>query len=905
MPQIPISTSRIAARTGRTSGPFLDQSINPEAYGAGVGRALQGVGEAAQNVGASAFDLHERKQRERVANSVAQSDFTPVEVRTRQEVGADAAGYHDTILERYDDFIEEKANEIDDDATRMEFRRQMELQRNEVSSRAVLYEERAAQAASVSEANASLSTLENKLLVDPTMYETYVRQGSDVIAARPNLTQAQVGELQQQWRHNAARSRFTGMLEAATSVTDIDNIEAELRGETEGGPDWTQEFAPDDYKRMADGIDTVRRAFITAADAQARAAIDTLEARNSGLTLVPRAELAAAATLVRDSRNPVTQAQFARILRDQELIRTSQGANPAQIRADINSANNGAAYPGTPAPVATAINRAAGTFDVSASYLGATVMREYGGLFKGDKTDYGVKAATSSATGVMQFIDETFLDTMKDGVTPQRIGVSIAGMSDAEILALRSDPTISVMAGAAFAEKNKVYMQRELGRSVDDAELYMAHFLGAKGALTLLRGAATDPRQFASDLLPAAAGANRSIFYDGGRPRTVQEVYNSLARTFVTEPSHVAFGDDETRQRIVDNMETALGNDPMSFAQSQGKFDVGSLSDEASFAARGQSARAVADHYSIPMQDFKPLTIDEAAMLQKQMEDGDADAVLDVLSNVQGMGGDVARAAFAQLGEKDKVYAFAAGLAYEAQAPTAASDVIRGRKRLEENPAIKDEIGNTSEIAQAFTKATGGSLFEIAPRDRQAIQDAAFAHYVETFAARGGTGLDETAFGRSVQAVLGGSENAPAVGNVNGATVVLPKGVDAGMMNQALDNMTVADWTRMSPQKTPPRYVTGEVADPRDLANEAVLRSVGGGQYKIMLDDGTFLVTGIFGQAGRLEAYLFAPDAKTVSELVGRNAGDPREFDTPPVFGVPDLEPPEPPALTPMLGVRG
>lgn len=863
MPQIPTPTVQVTARSGRTSGPFLDQNISPDVFGAGVARAARDVGGALQNVGAVAFEQHEKKRKERVANAVAQSDFTPHEIATRKEVGPDAAGYRDNVLAKYDEFIETEANKIDDDATRMEYRRQMMLQRNEISSRSALYEEKIATVHSEAQANTSLTMLENKLMVDPTMYETYVRQGNDVIASRPNLTQAQIMSMQTQWRANSARARFNGMLEAATSVDDINNIEAELTGQTEGGPDWTKEFAPDDYLRMRGTIDTTRKAFITLADTQARAALDNLEARNTGLTLIPKEELAAVASVVKQSENPITQAKFARIARDQELIRTYQGANPAQVRADTLAGGGKATYPGMPAPVATAINQAAGTFDVSASYLGATVQKEYGGLLKGDATDYTVKAGTSSATGVMQFTEGTFLDVMKDGVTPTRIGISIAGKSDAEILELRKDPQIAIMAGAALAEKNKRQLSAALGRPVDDAEMYMAHFLGVGGASVLILAAQNDPTASAAGLLPEAARANYNVFYHekGDKPKTVQEVYNGIARSFVTGPSQVAFGDDQARERIVKEMETAVDTDPMSFAASQGKFSVVPLDDPASYVARGASARAVADHYSVPMEDFKPLTIDEAATLSKRMESGTADDVLAVMADVQRMGGSVARAAFAQLGQKDQVYAYAAGLAYEAGDPVAAGEVVRGRKRLEENPAIKDTIGQPSDVSNMFAKVAGSALFEISPEQRQAAQEAAFAHYVETYTARGNAGLDETAFTASVSAVLGGN-----VAVVNGQQTVLPPGVDGEALNQALDRMTVADWTRLSPQKLPPRYTTGEIADPADLAREAVLRSVGGGQYKVMLDDGTFAITGRF-IGGRYEAYLFAPEPDAIKEI--------------------------------------
>lgn len=1045
MPQIPTPTTQVAARTGRTSGPFLDQNVSPDVFGAGVGRAMREVGGAITNVGIAAQEKYEQQRKERVANAVAQSDFTPYEVEARGKVGPDGAGYRDSVLAKYDEFVETEANKIDDDIARMEYRRIMAAQKPEHSSRAALYEEAQQTNHSKAQADASLMSLENRIVNDPTLYETYVKQGADVIATRPGLTQAQIQAMQTQWRQNSARGRFTGMLENATSVQDIDNIAAELAQLGDGKIDWTKEFAADDYVRMVDTIGNTRKAFVTAADASARAAIETLDARNADLKPIPPEELRAVAGLVRSSQNPVTQAKFARIQRDQELMRNYSGATPAQLRAEINGAsgNPGAAYPGVPPVVSQAINTATSQFGVSAAYLGATATQEYGQFFgkgpargkpqfapvpvhggvdlrnvkpevvdaaavagelfgaplqitsgarsqekqdairaqgdpnrvtvashskhtegegfdistvgmseadqgrlaaalvdagftgigqydthmhadmrdgvpktfgdQGGKTwggwtylspsvakalidrgftggkpsadiarastvapqaqiDFGVQAATSTATGVMQFTEGTFLDLMSDGVTAQRMGIDTTGMSRQQIIDLRKDPQVSILAGAALGEKNKVALENALGRTVSDPELYMAHFLGVGGAMSLLTALNNDPNASAADLLPQAAGANKAVFYNGKteEPKTVQEVYNSIARKFVTAPSQVAYGDNVMRDRLLTATEKGLKDDPMTFVQQQGKFDVQPLTDEASFASRGAAARTAAEYYTIPISEFKPLTNDEAATLSAKMDSGSADDVLEVMANVQQMGGDVARAAFKQLGQKDQVYAYAAGLAYEANNPVAAGDVVRGRKRLEENTALGPSIGSNEEVSQVFASITQGSLFDIAPQQRQAIQDAALAHYAETYTARGGVGLDAAAFERSVQAVLGGGSGAPALANVNGAPTVLPPGLDAETLNTALDRMTVADWTRLSPQKKPPRYADGRLAEPDEIANEAKLRTVGGGQYKLMFDDGTFAITGEVLAGGRYEVYLFAPDAKALGEIAVR-----------------------------------
>ena len=68
-----------------------------------------------------------------------------------------------------------------------------------------------------------------------------------------------------------------------------------------------------------------------------------------------------------------------------------------------------------------------------------------------------------------------------------------------------------------------------LGRKASDGELYIAHVLGPAGAVKLTTLAVTNPGAAADAAFPAAADANRSIFYDRqGRPRSVLDVYGVL-----------------------------------------------------------------------------------------------------------------------------------------------------------------------------------------------------------------------------------------------------------------------------------------------------------------------------------------------------------------------------------------
>jgi hypothetical protein len=110
------------------------------------------------------------------------------------------------------------------------------------------------------------------------------------------------------------------------------------------------------------------------------------------------------------------------------------------------------------------------------------------------------KAPTSSATGLFQFIDATWLDMVKD----ERPDLC-KGKTKAQILALRKDPSVSIEIGARFTERNA----RSLGAGYTDGDLYLAHFLGVGAARQLLRAA---PSTAVAGLVGSAAvNANRSI----------------------------------------------------------------------------------------------------------------------------------------------------------------------------------------------------------------------------------------------------------------------------------------------------------------------------------------------------------------------------------------------------------
>lgn len=154
------------------------------------------------------------------------------------------------------------------------------------------------------------------------------------------------------------------------------------------------------------------------------------------------------------------------------------------------------------------------------------------------------RAATSSATGLYQFIEQSWLGVIKDhgaghglGWAADSIRQTASGryvVSDPAtrraILDLRSDPGTAALMAAEHASDNKAALEDRLGRPATGTDLYMAHFLGQGGAAKFLGAMETSPDRAGAALFPAAARANRSIFYaPNGHPRTLTDIYSHFA----------------------------------------------------------------------------------------------------------------------------------------------------------------------------------------------------------------------------------------------------------------------------------------------------------------------------------------------------------------------------------------
>ena len=193
---------------------------------------------------------------------------------------------------------------------------------------------------------------------------------------------------------------------------------------------------------------------------------------------------------------------------------------------------------GAPQDVLKAIKQASETTGVNFDYLVNQARTE--SSFRTDVT-----AKTSSATGLYQFIDQTWLGTVfkhgsKHGLEDMvghikqdyqgRFYVTEDALKK-EILNLRKDPEIASLMAAEFASDNSDYLKAKTGSDSTSTDLYLAHFLGAGGASKFIKAMQETPYRPAAFLLPSAASANKNIFYNtDGSPKSLNDIYKHFER---------------------------------------------------------------------------------------------------------------------------------------------------------------------------------------------------------------------------------------------------------------------------------------------------------------------------------------------------------------------------------------
>jgi len=188
--------------------------------------------------------------------------------------------------------------------------------------------------------------------------------------------------------------------------------------------------------------------------------------------------------------------------------------------------------------VRDAIGRAAQRTGVDFSYLFNQAKSESG-------LNPNARAQTSSATGLFQFIDQSWLGVLKQhgakhgmGWAANAIGQTASGrwtVADPQmrqaVFALREQPEAAALMAGESANENASGLQQALGRQPNQTDLYFAHFLGLAGATRYLKAQQANPNATAAALFPREASVNRGLFYaKSGEPRSIGDLYALMSR---------------------------------------------------------------------------------------------------------------------------------------------------------------------------------------------------------------------------------------------------------------------------------------------------------------------------------------------------------------------------------------
>ena len=157
------------------------------------------------------------------------------------------------------------------------------------------------------------------------------------------------------------------------------------------------------------------------------------------------------------------------------------------------------------------------------------------------------KASTSSAEGLFQFVDRTWLELVRTfgaqhGLSAEATAISTVDgapiVADealrADILALRREPFLAAVMAAELLKKDAAMIGFRIGRKINRTEMYLAHFLGLEGAARFIALRERKRPPNAAKAFPGPARANAGIFFRrhkrGKRGLSVSEVYARIDR---------------------------------------------------------------------------------------------------------------------------------------------------------------------------------------------------------------------------------------------------------------------------------------------------------------------------------------------------------------------------------------
>nr|WP_256372682.1 transglycosylase SLT domain-containing protein [Roseibium sp. RKSG952] len=158
-----------------------------------------------------------------------------------------------------------------------------------------------------------------------------------------------------------------------------------------------------------------------------------------------------------------------------------------------------------------------------------------------------VKARGSTAVGLFQLIESTWLETVKahgpkHGLDGEADAIKVTHSKKKNrtiysvpnsnmrrhIMNLQKDPYVATLMAGEYIQAARAKLEARTGKAVAQEDVYLPHFLGTNGARRLLEASASKPERAANTVFPRAARANRSIFRNKNHWITIAQLHTKL-----------------------------------------------------------------------------------------------------------------------------------------------------------------------------------------------------------------------------------------------------------------------------------------------------------------------------------------------------------------------------------------
>ena len=792
MPKIPIN--KIPAAMPGTYLPSARASASMFVTDTGAtAQALGGLGAGLTRLGGTlgriAHEEQRKKDQAELVNTIAQMDFNPARIDARQQALAeDPSGstYGPRLKERLFSELGRQTDQIKNDFVRNGVKKYY-------TSRFLNYIHGAYQESMVLQKKYEIAQLEtsfrslvNQVLSDPSAYQEATEKAALLFSQNPGLSNPKV---QDSFFQQLARAQIDGMFSSVSTIADADNIALKLQEE-----EIKSLLDPRDYTRFLKQAETIKKSLYKASSARARSMMADLRSQSTAGYLLNPQTLAFVENAVSVSENPELQEQFEQLAVEQSHLRGIRKMSPSEIKLASKRIIIGGT--GTPKEKTQFIQTAASAApSITASFFAAL------------SSDMDLPEETVTA------ISEKYAEEMKDVPEKDRLAT----------------------ANALLARENQYALATVLGRVPNDAELYLAHFLGPDKALVLADTFEGDRDREVYDVFPAEA---LDALPEGtiGQDMTVGQLVGNLFERFSRTPTRHQLHLSEFYSKVADSKQAQLESDPIGQGIRDGLIDDVSVFREPD--ARAHSLQVLADYYKMPVNMIKPLRPHEEMEAKKHLEDADPEKVLEGFGLLARGGVEFGIQSLQQLGYKGSVYEAAFALLATGGDSSIAANIVYGHKFLEENKKLySEELRHFKEDVTAdLMEATGlvGSP--------QQLFDASFAYYLQT---RLRTGEAYTPLGaaQALSEVITGNVNSKEAFFVrNGELVVVPRNGTPGRFNEFVDTATEQEWLEVSSNGRPAIYANGDKVSPGEL-RDAIPKAVGNDTYVFKNSDGEFYLT--------------------------------------------------------------